>query len=343
MPTIRDVAALAGVSVGTVSRVINGTPDVTPELRRRVEASMEELGYRPNLLARNFRRQRSGTLGIVVPGITDPFFAELVRQVEGAAAAAGYTVLIGNAGYRADREIAYLAKLRERVVDGLVFAASTDPPELTPGDRSRMVAVDREIDGLDLVACDHEAGAQEAVRHLVDLGHRRVACISGPQHVPVFRQRFAGYRAIIGPLLAAEGIDQDAYVRFEPFSALRGLESAHALLNVEPRPTAIFATSDQQAIGALRACADRGLRTPEDLSVVGFDDIPVAEYVQPRLTTVRQPINAIGRLVVERLMGRLDAPSQPPQRHVLPGELQVRASSGPAPSDPPRMAAEDRR
>jgi LacI family transcriptional regulator len=329
--SVRDVAALAGVSVGTVSRVVNGRPDVTPKLRARVEAAMTELDYQPNHLARNFRRQRSRTIGVVVPDITAPFFAELVKQIEAAAVAADYTVLVGNSANRPDRERAYLARLREHVVDGLVFAPSTEATEVAPGDRSRVVVVDREIPGLDLVACDHEAGAREAVRHLLDLGHRRVACVSGPLDVPVFRQRFAGYREEMAPVLAREGIDPVDYARFEPLAGERGLEAAGELLALETPPTAIFATSDQQAIGVLRACADRGLRTPEDVSVVGFDDIPLAELMQPRLTTVRQPTEEIGRLVVERLMSRLDDRDQPAQRHVLPGELVVRASSGPAP------------
>jgi LacI family transcriptional regulator len=328
---VRDVAALAQVSVGTVSRVINDRPDVTPQLRARVEAAMLELAYQPNVLARNFRLQSSRTIGVVVPDITAPFFAELIKQIEAAAVLADYTVLVGNSANRADRESRYLARLRERVVDGLVFAPSTEAAEVAPGDRTRVVVVDREIPGLDLVACDHEAGAREAVRHLLGLGHRRVACISGPRDVPVFRQRFAGYREAMAPVLAQEGIDPDAYARFEPLAGQRGLESAHELLAADSPPTAIFATSDQQAIGVLRACADRGLRTPEDVSVVGFDDIPLAELTQPRLTTVRQPTEEIGRLVIERLMSRLDHPFQPAQRHVLPGELMIRASSGPAP------------
>jgi LacI family transcriptional regulator len=323
---VRDVAARAGVSVGTVSRVLNDYPDVSPSLRARVQAAMRELAFQPNALARNFRQQRSHTVGVVVPDITAPFFADLVKQIEAVAIESGYTVVVGNSANIGERENAYLAWLSVRGVDGLVIAptASTDNSAFPLG--SSIVVVDHEIDGLDLVACDHEAGAREAVEHLRSLGHRLIACITGPQ--PVFRQRLAGYRTVMRGVLEREGVDPVLYVREEPPGAQWGLDAAHALLRMEPRPTAIFAASDQQAVGVLRACADLMLAVPDEVSVVGFDDIPLAQLLQPRLTTVRQPTAEIGRLVVERLLHRLDGSNGPPSRDILPGTLLVRQSSG---------------
>jgi LacI family transcriptional regulator len=338
MASVREVAARARVSVGTVSRVINGYTDVSPVLRARVEEAMRELSYAPNQLARNFRRQRTGTIGVVVPDITAPFFADLVKQIEAAAREAGYSVLIGNSDNRSDVESEYVSRLDERGVDGLILAPSMGGDHLAALDRARLVVVDQEVEGLDVVATDHETGARDVVQHLVSLGHTRIACIAGPQ--TAFRQRLVGYRAIVQPLLSAgSNVSIEAYIRVEPMGDQWGLHSANELLNLPQPPTAIFATSDQQAIGVLRACADRNLRVPQDISVVGFDDIPLADLVQPRLTTVQQPTREIGRLVVERLLRRFETPGLPALRRVVPGRLMVRRSSGP----PPRGTARRRR
>lgn len=328
MASVKDVAARAGVSVGTVSRVINGYADVRPEMRERVERAMRELSYRPNQLARNFRRQTTQTIGVVVPDITAPFFADLVKQAEAVARDVGYTVLIGNSDNRVEIEDEYVARLREREIDGLLLVPSSGEARLAREEAARIVVVDQEVEGLDFVATDHEAGARDAVEHLVDLGHRRIACITG--HQTAARQRLAGYRAVVAPYLSGEQIDR--YVRVEPLDDMWGLYAAQRLLDLPEPPTAIFATSDQQAIGVLRACADRDLRVPEDLSVVGFDDIPLANLVRPRLTTIRQQTAVLGRLAVSRLLERLEAASEPPVRRTVPGELLVRRSSGPVPA-----------
>ena len=338
MASVRDVAARAGVSVGTVSRVINRHEDVAPALRDRVEAAMRELSYAPNALARNFRRQRTGAVGVVVPDVTAPFFADLVKQIEWVARNQGYALLIGNSDNRSDIENEYISRLHERGVDGLILVPSTGVEHLPLDYRSPVVIVDQDVDGVDVIATDHEAGAREIVEHLAGLGHRRIACIAGPQ--TAFRQRLAGYRSIVEPLLIQDGVeDRDDYVRIEPMGEQRGFDSAHLLLDLPIPPTAIFAASDQQAVGVLRACADRDLRVPRDISVVGFDDIPLAELLQPRLTTVRQPTAELGRLAVERLLFRLESPSAPPLRQVLPGEVRLRRSSGPVPTGLERLGA----
>lgn len=331
MPTLRDVAARAGVSVGTVSRVINGEPNVAPALRERVEAAVRELDYQRNMLGRNLRTQRTGTIGVVVPDITAIFFAELVKEIEQIATQAGYSVLIGNSANSRKIEEFYLSKLVENGIDGMILSSSTDPEQLSIRPDAALVAVDRELPGFDLVASDHAAGARAVVQRLADLGHRRIACISGPQLMPVFEQRLAGYRNVAVPLLEADGIDPDSYVRVESLDEMRGIESATSLLDTERRPTAIFAATDQQAIGVLRACADLGLRVPDDISVAGFDDIALAQLVSPRLTTIRQPIAEIGRLAVEQLLKRMTSPSTPQQRRLLPVELCERESTAAPP------------
>lgn len=335
MSTLRDVAVHAGVSVGTVSRVINREPNVAPALRERVEAAVQELDYRPNMLGRNLRTRRTGAIGVVVPDITAIFFAELVKEIEQAATKAGYSVLIGNSANSRQIEEFYLSKLVESGIDGMILSSSIDPEQLRIRPDAALVAVDRELPGFDLVASDHAAGARAVVQRLADLGHRRIACIGGPQLMPVFEQRLAGYCDVAVPLLEADGIDPGSYVRVETLDEMRGIEPATSLLGTDRRPTAIFAATDQQAIGVLRACADLGLRVPDDISVAGFDDIALAQLVSPRLTTVRQPIAEIGRLAVEQLLERMAFPDTPQQRCLLPVELRERESTAPPPPHGP--------
>lgn len=329
MPTLKDVAAEAGVALGTVSRVINREPSVSPELVARVEKAIQTLDYQPNVLGRNLRRRRSGTIGVVVPDITALFFAELVKHVEKAAMEVGYSVLIGNSANSRQIEDLYLSKLSDSGLDGMIFSSSADDDAHAIREGAALVAVDRELSGFDFVASDHETGAREVVRHLADLGHRRIACISGPATMPVFQQRLAGYRSVVETGLKDLGISPETYTRFEPLHSMRGIDAALSLLELPDRPTAVFATTDQQAIGVLRACGDRGLRVPEEISVVGFDDIPLADLVNPRLTTVRQPIEQIGRLAVERLLLRMGLTDEPAQRWLLDTELRRRESSAP--------------
>lgn len=329
-PRLTDVAKLAGASVGTVSRVINDVAGVRPELRSRIEAAINELDYRPNYLARSFRRQRSSTLGLVIPDVTAPFFAELAKHIEAAALRANYTLLLGNAMYSAEIEKSYVNLLADRRVDGLILAPSSSVNPVPPRERSRVVVVDRELPGMDLVSSDHRGGAVAAVEYLLNLGHTVIACIAGPQDLPPLRDRYEGYVDIVTPALAKQGLEVETFVRTGPFDYQFGYEAAQSLLTAAPpRPTAIFCSSDQQAIGVLRACGDLGLDVPRDISVTGYDDIPLANLVMPRLTTVRQPIEAIARHALDRLVDRLASSNKRRRRRILlPTELVVRASSG---------------
>jgi LacI family transcriptional regulator len=328
--TLKDVAVHAGVSVGTVSRVLNDNPQVSPETRARVEAVIAELGYRPNALARSFRRQRNNTLSLVVPDITAPFFAELAKHVGAAALKRGYSVMLGNSAYSQETERMFIHQLHERRVDGLILVPTSPADPVPKSERSRVLVVDRELPGLDLVASDHLGGVALAMEYLLGLGHSVIACISGPQELPPLKQRYEGYVSSVSETFSALGLELERYVRTGPYVYEFGYEAAVSLLQQnDPRPTALVASSDQQAIGALRACADIGVDVPRDVSIVGFDDIPLASLVTPRLTTVRQPIEEIAHVAVERLLERLEAPPRRRRRVLLNTELVFRASSAP--------------
>jgi len=333
MVKLLDVARHAGVSAGTVSRVLSGTPTVSPALVEAVEKAIAELGYRPNKLARGLRRQQTQTLGFVVPDITNPFFAELALSVEVAAAARGYNLFLGNSRNSTESEWEYLQNLLDHQVDGLVVVPAEETRGLPLSVRTTPVVVlDREIPGqeLDYVGVDHQEGAREMVRYLADLGHQIIACIAGPEGLGVGEQRYAGYAEVAAPLIEKAGLRPDAYVARGPFSFEAGVEAARSLLSLEPRPTAVFAGNDQQAIGVIRHCQSVGLTVPRDLSVAGFDDIPLASLVTPRLTTVRQPIDLIGARAVEYILGH-DTPERGPLTARLRTHLEVRDSCAPPP------------
>jgi LacI family transcriptional regulator len=328
--TLKDVAKHAGVSAGTVSRVLNDNPQVSPEMRARVEAAIADLGYRPNALARSFRRQRNHTLSLVVPDITEPFFAELAQHVGAEALKNGYSLVLGNSAHSQETERTFVQALNERRVDGLLLVPTSAADPVPNSARPRVLVIDRELPGLDVVASDHLGGVNVAIEYLFELGHRLIGYIAGPQDLPPLRQRYAGYASRVREILSQLGLKPDRYVRTGPYVYEFGYEAAVSLLQeTTPRPTALMASSDQQAIGALRACADLGVDVPGDVSIVGFDDIPLASLVTPRLTTVRQPIDDIATVAVERLLERLDAPNRRRRRILLGTELVVRASCAP--------------
>ena len=276
MARIEDVATLAGTSVGTVSRVVNGNSRVRPDLRARVEAAIETLGYRPNALAQSLRRRRSRTLGLVVPDITNPFFAELAKNAEAAAAAVGHSLILCNSHDSLVDERIYLQTLIDRQVDGVILVPIVDDKRVPLPKGIPIVVVDRYLPGADVVMIDHAIGERSAAEYLVGLGHRLIACISGPRAFIGAKLRHRGYAVVVEPLLSEVRLNVDDYSRFGSFDYQGGLQAARELLRLQPRPTAILTSSDQQAVGVLRACADLDLAVPKDVSVVGFDDTPLA-------------------------------------------------------------------
>ena len=329
MVKIVDVAKRAGVSVGSVSRVINEHPTVTPATRERVERAVRELGYVPNAIAGSLRSRRSKTIGLIIPDVTNPFFSELALHVERSAAAAGYNVILGNSDNSADRQRHYLRALAVRRVDGIILVPAREiGPSFEFG--IPVVGVDREVGGRPFVASDNRAGAKGAIEYLHRLGHRLIACVAGPKDLPTAQERRRGYEDVALPILRSAGVDPSAYIVSADFSYDSGYGAVRRLMEVAPRPTAIFASSDQQAIGGLRAAADLGLGVPADLSIVGFDDIPLANLVMPRLTTVRQPVAEIGVLAMQLLLDLFSGAAAPRRgRHLLATSLQIRQSCAP--------------
>lgn len=330
MSTISDVAKLAGVSAMTVSRVINNSGYISQETRERVEKAIVELGYVPNALARYLRFKRTKTIALILTDITNPFFTTIARGVEDVANEQGFSVIFCNTDESETEEIEYLSVLLQKQVDGVLLvpaSASTDALALIAARGVPVVVIDRRVKSelVDVVRCDSEAGAYLLVRHLLELGHRRIAVLSGSPSVSTAVDRVAGYTRA----MAEAGIaDAEQSVFFDRFTQANGYLMAAQALAVTPRPTAIFACNNFIAFGAIRAIREAGLRVPEDVSVVSFDDLPQSLMIDPFLTVVAQPAYEIGRRAAELLLLRLsgDGPSEA-QSVVLPATLIVRASS----------------
>jgi LacI family transcriptional regulator len=328
---MRDVAEQANVSITTVSHVINETRPVSDELRERVLAAMQELGYQPNLLARSLRRGETHTLGMIVPDSANPFFAEVARGVEDTSFEKSYSVILCNSDGDLDKELLYINVLAEKRVDGILFVAagvSTDHIRALQEQRIPVVVVDREISGVsvDEVLVDNARGGWLAGRHLVELGHRRIGCISGPSDVTPSAERITGYRQALD-----EGdtpVDEALVVRGD-FQYESGYQATRQLLSMDDPPTAIFACNDLMAIGAIRAALELGQQVPTDLSVVGFDDVPLASFANPVLTTIVQPKYEMGVIAATMLLERMRAPDTPPRQRVLDTSLLIRQSTAP--------------
>ncbi|WP_245275979.1 LacI family DNA-binding transcriptional regulator [Rhizobium giardinii] len=306
-PTVKDVAREARVSVGTVSRVLARNETVNPGIRQRVEEVIARLGYRPSSLGRSLRLNKSDIIGLIIPDITNPFFAELAKHLETLASAAGYSVLLANTHDDPKAECKQVQSLLCRVPAGIVIAPVSG--SLVGGilpDGLVSVTIDRPLTGHSLVAVDNFEGGRLAASHLLELGHRRIGYISGPTTTDVSIQRLNGFRGRVEEASSDRAQDLVQLTVLEGnFDYKSGEAIGRKLLqgNVGRRPTAIATANDQQAIGLLRASRDLGIRVPEDLSIVGFDDIPLASLVLPRLTTVRQPIEEIAEIAIRALLG----------------------------------------
>ncbi|MGC8875341.1 MAG: LacI family DNA-binding transcriptional regulator [Chloroflexia bacterium] len=333
-PTLEQVAQLAGVSRSTVSRVINNHPNVRPEVRERVWKAIRECGYRPHAVARSLVTRRTGILGVVIPEslttlFTDPFFPLLLRGATEVCNLHKHQLMLLLFNDPAGEEEMYQRVLRNGYIDGVIVASATinDPlVGLMARDGIPFVFVGRPLDpSIPSVDVDNLGGARTAVEHLLRLGHRRIATIAGPANMTSAQDRLEGYRQA----LEAHRIPVDeSLIVHGDYTEDGGMLAMQRLLPASP--TAVFAASDIMAIGALKFLRQVNLRVPEDIALVGFDDIPAASAVEPRLTTVRQPIAQLGGLAVETLIGLLQGPRARPsvQRIVLPTELVVRESCG---------------
>ncbi|KZC96130.1 MULTISPECIES: LacI family DNA-binding transcriptional regulator [Clavibacter] len=335
--TIRDVARTAGVSVSVVSRVLNdGSGPVAVDTRRRVVEAIAELDFRPRAAARELSHGQALAIGLVLPDLTNPFFARLADRIVWEARARGAQVLLMTTQEDAHVEGESLTSLLDRSVGGVIATPAGD--NLEKWERLRragvdMVFVDRTLDGLDdidVVSIQNDASAARATDHLVALGHTRIAIISGPADTSTGRARVAGYRAS----LRAAGIDADpALVRDVPFRGDLGADAVTALLALPEPPTALVVANTAQVGVAVRRIQQLGIRVPEDLSLVVFDDNPWSELVSPPLSVVRQPIDMLARhsveLVLARMQGRI--PSEP-QRIEVQADFVPRSSSAAPPA-----------
>ncbi len=343
MSTISDVAKRAGVSAMTVSRVVNGTGYTSIDTRARVEAAIEELGYVPNALARQLRSKRTKTIALVVSDISNPFFTTIARGVEDYAVGHGFSVMYCNTDESETEEEQYLLMLIERQVDGVLLVPARSSGEsfrLLHDHHLPVVVLDRRIaaQGVDSVRCDSEAGAHALARHLVELGHRRIAVLTGRRNISTSADRVAGCRRALeeaGLTLPDELVHWGGF-NFGKLNQADGHRMAMEVLAADgERPTAIFCANNFIGFGAIRALREAGLRVPDDMSVVAFDDLPEDWVSDPFLTVAAQPAYEIGHRAAALLLDRIAGDHEPSgESVVLPFELIVRRSSG-----PPRVLA----
>ena len=337
--TIRQLARLSGVSIGTVSRALNGYADVRPETRERIMRLARELDYTPAAAARSLVTQRSHVIGVFLetgvghPDLEHPFFHEVLGGLKQRIGAGGFDLLLfaserpGN-GYGPH---SYLKRARHHSVEGVtMMGVDPEDPEVRRLARAQLpcVGVDLEIDGpaSQVVMSDNADGAAQAVRHLHELGHRRIATITGMIESRPGIDRLKGFRAAIQELGLAY---RDEYVAYGDFYSESGRAATARLLAQPERPTAIFAASDLMALGAVRAATEAGLSVPEDLSVVGFDDIQIAPHVNPPLTTVRQDKAGLGAAAADALISLIEGGADTTGLTMLPVELIARGSTAP--------------
>lgn len=333
MVTIKDIAKAVGVSASTVSRALSGSPLVNDETRSRILDVARSLGYERNELARALVKGVSGAIGLVVPDITNPFFSDVARGVSDIADRAGYGVILCNTDGHVDRELSYVRLMRRKRVDGLVICSATlDAPfvqDLTAAG-TPFVLVSRMSADPDVpyVITDDRAGARLAVEHLVHLGHRRIGFIGGPENVQASRDRMSTYHDVLTEHAISA---QSEWSHYADFTQAAGRQVGRQILSQADRPTAIFAANDVTALGVLEVAEGLGLRVPEDLSLVGYDDISYASLPRIQLTTVAQPAIEMGQIAADWLFSRVASDDVPPLQRVLNPRLVVRSTTGPAP------------
>jgi LacI family transcriptional regulator len=329
--TIREIAELAGVSIATVSRVVNGRGDVSDETRENVQRVVREYGYSANRSARALSAGKTGLIGVTVPMLHPAYFSYLLSGAAEALYEQDMRLVLSPTMHEHDREVTLLERLMHGTTDGALIILpeeSSDELEQLLNHGYLFVVIDPLLplnEKIPAVSAAHTAGADQAMRHLLSLGHRRIGAITGPPGWKATDDRQRGYYAA----LAAAGIMPDPELEVESnFEIVGGVAGAHQLLNLAEPPTAIFAFNDNLAVGAIRAAHARGLRVPEDVSIVGFDDLEEAEIVTPALTTIRQPLAEMGRIAVSLLMRLLDNQRLEALHVELATRLVVRESTG---------------
>jgi LacI family transcriptional regulator len=330
--TVADIARKAGVSIMTVSRVINHKGDVSPATRRRVQEIVNRQHYRPSGIARSLVTRHSGTIGLVIPDVSNPFFADVALGAEHVACAEGYNVYLCNTEEDPDRELTLVYSLEEKRVDGVVLFSRLQPRPLAEivERQGAVVLINRRRPGnakaraVGAVRLDDAEGGRLAARHLIERGRRAIGFLSGPTTSHSGRDRAKGYRQS----LAEAGIAMNGSWQQPCAPTVEGGQAAaHAMLKAHPELTALFCFNDLVAVGALQACAEMGVSVPRDLAVVGCDDIPLAALVTPPLTTCRAPRYELGAEAVRLLLNRIRGSDTNGREVILKPQLVIRASA----------------
>lgn len=325
--TVKEIAAAANVSVATVSRALQRPEIVSETTRQHIHDVVKRLGYTPNALARNLRTARTRLIVALLPDIANPFFSEVIRGIEQVAHESGYSVLLGETQSSLVREQAYADMVAARQADGIITMSHRVPAIPIQGRPPVVNACEYVKDSqISSVYVDNVAAAGIAVDYLAMLGHRDIAFIGGPSSSPICVDREQGYRLA---LQRADVPVNAALMAVGDFSIEAGERAIELLLSQGQSFSAVFCANDEMAIGALRALSSHGLRVPEDVSVVGFDDIRFARYTTPALTTIAQPKNTLGREAMAMLIELLNDPAVPPRKRVLSADLVVRGSTAP--------------
>ena len=328
--TIKDVAREAGVSVATVSRVLNDKGPVRPETRQRILEVAGRLGFQPDATARSLSTRKTGTIGALLPDLYGEFFSEVIRGLDLAARRSGHHILVSSSHSDRSEVEAVLRALRGRVDGLIVMSPEADAPALQANlpDTLPIVLLNCRVEGIacDSINLDNYAGAVATIRHLAALGHRRIAHVKGAPGNYDACERLLGYRDAMRSLVP----DGTGEIEIEgDFSEQSGDRAGREILLMEPRPTAVFAANDAMAIGLLHALQKAGVRVPEDVAVTGFDDIPIARFLTPPLTTVRVGIADLGALAIQRLLLAMERGEGRERRHeFLPTALVIRGSCG---------------
>lgn len=325
--TIYDVAREASVSMATVSRVVNNNPNVKPQTRKKVFAAIEKLGYRPNAVARGLASKKTTTVGVVIPDISNFIFAEVARGIEDIATMYHYNIILCNADKKKDREIRVINTLLEKQVDGLIFMGGTITEDHIQAFRTTTVpivlcATTTDDESFPSVDIDHERAAFDAVNQLIEEGHREIAMISGTLEDPT--NGYARYQGYISALKQAGITVKEDWIRVGNYRYDSGLENMKYFLQLEHRPSAVFAATDEMAIGAIHAIQDAGLQVPEDYSIISVDNTRIASMVRPQLTSVAQPMYDIGAVSMRLLTKLMINEKVESSKVILPHELIIR-------------------
>jgi LacI family repressor for deo operon, udp, cdd, tsx, nupC, and nupG len=328
MSSIREVARLAGVSVATVSRALSMPEKVSSASLEKVHVAIAQVGYKPNMLARNFRSARAYAVVVLVPDIANPFYSLFIRALEDRAHQKGYAVLLGDTRGTPERELEYIRRVETRLADGIV--------QLRPSSEKRQNSVPADVPCVNACGCEYITGpairidnrgaAKSMVNYLISLGHRRIGVISGLKDNPHAIDRLQGYKEAIQE--AGIAYERDLIAEGD-FTMWSGLNAAFQFCNMKNRPTAIFSMNDEMAIGAMQTFKAQGIRIPEDMSVTGFDDIAYAKYCDPSLTTISQPAEEMGKMAMDMLLKIIEGEPLGQTECVLPTEFIIRKSTAP--------------